>query len=275
MLKENVKESVKRLEDMKQATILRYLNSINLEKDYYLYDEMMVRFARGELADYFSSSILDELAEDHKEDVGNLADEYRNLCFYAGEGEYWADSVEGVPVDDYELIALKIFDNYDFLLEIARDGGKEVLDQIKKFQKCFGYQESSTIEVLRNSFGDDFLLKTVLLEMSKEENLYGVFTDVQKAELCRLPEGTLFTYEDGEAKLRNPVEIALTLKSFYSDSENKKIDFDSENLFSQLRKEFSKLPIELVISDVSDDYVKEHGHYVENEKSNQKGKSMR
>lgn len=277
MLKENVKESVKRLEDMKQATILRYLSKINLEKNYYLYDEMMVRFARGEIDDYFSSSILDNLDEDYKEDVCKLANDYRSLCFYAGEGEYWGDSVDDVPTDDYELIALKIFDNYDFLLEMARDGGGEVLDQITKFQKCVGYQESSTIEVLRNSFGDDQLLKSVLLEMSREESLYEVFTDVQKAELCRLPEGTIFTYEGGEANLRNPLELAVALKSFYDEVEEEEKDNDniSDDLFSQLKESLAKLPVELVISHASDDYVREHGHYSENEKSHQKGKSMR
>lgn len=267
MLRGSVKDSVKRLEDMKQATILRYLSNINLDKEYDLYDEMMAHFVDGTLNDYFTSPVLDNLAEDDMEDVCSLANEYMSLCFYAGSSEYWADSIDGVSIDDYELITLKIFDNYDFLLEVARDGGKEVLEQMKTFQDKAAYTESSVIDLLRNSFTDDKLLKDVLIEMGHEDSSYSVFTDIQKAELCKFPEGTLFTYDDGKAILRNPLELLENLITDFNEVNysEEDIDYHSDNL-SNLRKKVSKIPIESVIEYVSDEYVGEHGHYKDMDK---------
>ncbi len=260
MLRSNVKESVKRLEELKQATLLRYLNNINLENNSDLYNEIMVHFANGELDDYYSSPIIDDLSEEEKNDLYNLSHEFMSLCFYTGESEYWAKSIDCVPWDDYELIALKIFDNYDFLLEITRDGKRETLEQMKIFQTKSGYTKTSVIDLLRNSFSNDQLLKTILIEMSKKDSLYNVFTDKQKAELCRFPEGTLYT---SDGKIKNPLEFALELKDEFDDKEEKAyIDVSSSAaLFSELKKIFEKTPIELIIADVSDRYVSQYGYF--------------
>lgn len=269
MLRGSTKEAVRRLEEMKQATILRYLSNINLEKDSDLYDEMMVHFANGELNDYFSSSVLDALEEDDRENVCELANEFISLCFYMGESDYWSDSIDCVSNEDYELIALKIFDNYDFLLEVARDGKREALEQMKSFADKNGYTENSVLDLLRNTFNNDQLLKTVLVEMSNEDSLYDVFTTSQKAELCRFPEGTVFIYDDGEVALKNPLEVARALIATF-DGE----DYSDASL-SEIKKMLAKLPADLVVEYISDDYIGEYGHYIKNEEISQKKKSMR
>lgn len=274
MLKGSVKEAVKRLEDMKQITILRYLSNINLERDKDLYDEMISHFAAGELEEYFSSPALESLTESEAREVRSLAANYLSLCFYEGDKEYWADSIDDVPSNDFELIVLKLFDNYDFLLEIARDGNEEVLQQMQSFQNCVGYGGGSVIELMRNSFNNDSLLKQILIAMSREDSLYSIFTNDQKAELCRFPAGTLYTYDNGEVVVNDPVDLAVELVNVFDDYRGKNVDYDAIAETNKFKRIMAKLPIELIVSSVSDAYVMEHGMLGET-MVNQKGKGMR
>lgn len=231
----DVKESTKRLEDLKQAILVNYLDEINLDDNKSLYDEMMHHLVNGDLDDEFSSSVYDGMEIDDKKELQDLVRKYISLCFYDGDVSNWVDSIEHVPLD-YDFIALKLLDNYNFLLEIARDGGEKALKELKKFQKCEGYHESSVIDYLRNTFLSDAILRKVILSMSKKDSLYKVFTDNQRASLCRFPEGTLYTFDWENRKVRfsSPLVLALNINKRISGEEFEDIQDKPDLLFETL-----------------------------------------
>ena len=258
---ESVKESTKRLEEMKKTTLLKFLDEIDFDDEISLYDVMIEHFTNGELDDSFYSPVFKGLADTDKKKLTSLAHEYLPLCFYQGNYEYWLDSVEGLSINDFDLIALKILDNYSFLLGIAKDGGKEALEQMRKFQDCDGYSDCSVVEYLRNTFASDEILRAVILEMSKEDSQYNVFTDEQKASLCSFPEGTLYFFDGNSGiKFSSPIFLALEINQRITgenlDSKEKSADILFKELADALRKEPS---FNEVVTDMSFDYANKYG----------------
>lgn len=255
--KKNIKESTKRLEDLKQATLVNYLDDINLDDDRSLYDEMMHHFVEGDLDDEFSSSIFDDMEMDDKKSLQDLARKYMSLCFYDGDVENWSDSVETIPLD-YDLISLKLFDNYNFLLMIARDGGEAALKELKKFQKCAGYHENAVIDYLRNTFLSDTILRKVILDMTKKDSLYKVFTAEQRASLCRFPEGTLysFNWDDERIKFSSPLALALEINKRITGEEFEDIQDKPDLLFEALAVSLRKVDeFDETVLDMNADYM--------------------
>lgn len=253
----NIKESTKRLEDLKQATLVNYLENIDLSDDRALYDEMMYHFVEGDLDDEFYSSIYDGLEIDDKKSLQDLTRKYISLCFYDGDVNNWVDSVENVPLD-YELIAMKLFDNYNFLLRIARDGGEDALKELKRFQKCEGYHENAAIDYLRNTFLSDTILRKIILEMTKKDSLYKVFTVEQRASLCRFPEGTLysFDFDNEKVKVSSPLSLALEINRRVNSEELKDLQENPDLLFEALLISLRKAnEFDEVILDMNADYV--------------------
>ena len=109
---EKIFESHKRFEDLKNATILKYLDSVELDSESMdLCDKIIYYFCKGELDNEFYSSLLAVLSEEERKEILKLVHEYLDLCFYDGNSEYWIDSVEGIPLKDAQFICLKILDN--------------------------------------------------------------------------------------------------------------------------------------------------------------------
>lgn len=258
---ESVKESAKRLEELKKATLFKFLDEIDLDEDISLYDVMIKHFSNGELDDSFYSPVFKSLSDTDKKKLMSLAHEYLPLCFYQGDSEYWLDSIEGVSVNDFDLIALKLLDNFNFLLSVAKDGGRDALEQMKKFQNCEGYSESSVVEYLRNTFAADEILKAILIEMSKKDSLYNVFTDEQKASLCSFPEGTLYFFDGNSGvKFSSPIFLAVEINQRIT-GENMTVEETSlELLFKDLVEALRKEPsFSEVVSDMSFDYASKYG----------------
>jgi len=258
---ESVKESAKRLEEMKKATLLRFLDEIDLDDEISLYDAMIEHFTNGELDDCFYSPVLKGLSDTDKKKLMSLTHEYESLCFYQRSADYWLDSIEGVSINDFDLIALKLLDNYNFLLDIAKDGGKETLEQMKKFQDCDGYSDCSVVEYLRNTFAADEILKAVLIEMGKKDSLYNVFTDEQKANLCSFPEGTLYFFDGNSGiKFSSPILLALEIHQRITGDNLDNTDKSSEFLFKELAEALRKEPsFHEVVTDMSFDYANKYG----------------
>ena len=122
---EKVQEATKRLEDMKQATLLNYLNNVDFDNKKSWFDEMISHFSKRQLNEYFYSSLFERMSKKEMEELLDLASEYVSLCFCEGDTSKWSDSVENVVSDDYDLICFKIFDNFNFLIDVAKSGGKE------------------------------------------------------------------------------------------------------------------------------------------------------
>ena len=193
--KEKRRLAVRRLSDLKDQAIVMSLETMDCEDKLALYDSIFNLFAHGELDNQLESYVFDGMSEDDRVKLIKLVGDHRGLVFYKGLGEYWLDSLEGYAVSDNEIITYSIFDNYDYLLDLGRRGGNRVLQQLEKFQNT-GYINSSVVEYLRRSNLDDEVLTSILLEMSREDSLYNIFTDEQKCVLLGNPYGNLFrTYQ--------------------------------------------------------------------------------
>lgn len=222
---ERIFESNKRFEDLKNATLLKYLDAINLDEESMdLCDKIIYYFCKGDLDNEFYSSLLNDLNDDERKNILKLVHEYIGLCFYDGKSEYWIDSVEGIPLKDAQFICLKILDNINFLVRIAISGGKPALEFLKIFSDKEYYSDSSVIEYLRNSFGYDNVLENIILEMSKDDSSYNVFDDNQKAVLCGSPQGVLFFEDENEVKYSNPALLATRINNI--------LDGDEDDLYS-------------------------------------------
>ena len=234
-----IDDGIKRLEKLKQATIERYSADIDYDQDLSLYDFMINHFAKGDLDDVFSSNVYDGMSESEKSDLRSLVREYIGLCFSNGDVDYWLDSLENTPISDFNLIAYSIFDSYDFLLGIAKDGGKDVLELLVSLRASEELRDMAIVSYLRNTFVDDKVLCSILLEMSKKDSQYGIFTDEQKGILLNYPEGTLYAYGDDAIKIISPLVLGIQMFNNVN-SEEPIEDFDDSDLNSiiMMLKEF-------------------------------------
>ena len=64
------------------------------------------------------------------------------------------------------------------------------------FQDSSMSREGSVIDYLRSSFGNDDLLKDILLEMSEDDGVYKDLNVEQKRILCTYPKGVLYRDEN-------------------------------------------------------------------------------
>lgn len=230
-----VGESAKRLEQMKQATILNCLADIDLDSDLDLYDTMIHIFTEGKIDDAFYSPMFKDMDMPLKRELLDKGKKYLPLCFFGGSPDYWVDSIEGSSFEDPDLICGKILDNYNFILEVIKDYGEDILELLNRIQKTKMFSSNVLIDYLRNVFDDDDLLKEVLLEMTKKDGDYSDFTDSQKAILFMYPEGILFEEnEDGDKKGRISV---LELNNKINDYTDFYVDFEDiiSNIFIDYR----------------------------------------
>lgn len=250
---EKVQDATKRLEDMKQATLLNYLDNIDFDNNISWFNQMIVNFAQGNLNQYFSSSLFEKMSNGEKEKLLGLANEYVTLCFCEGNVLKWTESVENVVSDDYDFICLKIFDNFNFLIDVLKNGGKEVLDLLKEFQGCEEFSKRAVVESLRNAFVTDSVLKSILVKMTQKDSLYNLFTDQQKATLCNYPEGTLYTYDDKDlVKIISPIDLAIEI--------NRRVTKYEEKDQEKLKVAIKKIPsFQGIVSEMSIEYAKKYG----------------
>lgn len=239
---EKIFESHKRFEDLKNATLLKYLDTVELDNESMdLCDKIILHFCKGELDNEFYSSLLTILSEEERKEILKLVHEYLDLCFYDGNSEYWIDSVEGIPLKDAQFICLKILDNINFLVKIALSGGRRALEFLRIFSDKEYYSDSSVIEYLRNSFGYDDVLENIILEMSKEDSSFNVFDENQKAILCGSPQGVLFFEDDTEVKYSNPSLLATRISNILDGEEDDLYAFnDFSDVINLLYLDYAK-----------------------------------
>lgn len=198
----------KRLDDLKQATILNNLANIDFENEYDLYNQIIVSFQNGELDSVYSSPFLNSLSEDEKQDLLKKCRKYFSLCFADGDVDNWLESADSYHGIDFNLFLMEIFSNFDILLEILKYGGEDSLEQLVRFQNIDLYSDESAISFFRSKFFDDDTLKQVLIELGQKDNLFGKLSDEQKAILCTYPQGNLCTVdEDGSSRMISPISL--------------------------------------------------------------------
>ena len=202
---ENVDFSLKRLERLKEVNISRYLEVINLDTIMGFYDSLVNHTFHGDFDEEFLSKSLLGLDSEEKGEIFQLARKYKGLCFYAGSETLWSDSIGGVTLSDVDLVCMRLLDNYDFLLGLAKDGGEKALKQLSTFQNMA--TSGSVIDSLRRTFPDDDLLKDIVIEMSKEDGRYKGLSNRQKEILCSYPFGNLYDEKDGKRRILSSEEI--------------------------------------------------------------------
>jgi len=223
------------LEFLKQKTILNNLASIDLDNKIDLYDKLMAEFAAGNLDSVFVSPALDGLSTEESKELLKQARKYIALIFSRGDIQRWLESVEGVTLGDYELVCMKILNNFNFLLQQLRSDRKHALDRLMNFRE-FGFgDESSVIERLRCGFYSSEALDKVLEELANNDGEYSRFSDEHMSILCTMPEGTLYTFDENKKPvLYNFIDIQQLIVFKMEELE---IDELTENYFKKAASE--------------------------------------
>ena len=249
-------DSSKRLTNLKQATLIKYLDEINLDEDLDLYDKMISHFTMGDLDEEFSSSYLNDKTKEEKKELMQLVHKYGYLCFKDENYDYWADSILNIPLSDCDFLCSQLFDNFNFLVKICNDNGEVIPKFLKKFIGNKDYEESSIIDTLGNSFDDDKILEKFLIDMSGDYSLFNLFSTEQLALMLKNPKGILYDYTDDSITFYSPVELALKIykKATGSDYDLVEDDFESvKNLVFALREDsmFDDALIELQVDSIN------------------------
>lgn len=246
----------KRLENLKQETLVRYLEYINLDNDMDLYDVMLRGIVKGDLIHQFDSYSFNDLTKEEIEELKNQFQKNASLCFYDGDINYWLDSIEGVSLQDLDLTVLKLFSHFDYLMEIIKDGGKNAIQLLNSFQNSNIFHGDSVIDTLRNTFSDDESLKKCILEVSKDESLYKGLSDEEKAILFTYPNHVLYEKVDDDIYVTDPFLLKKKICEYLGDDELSK-NPDLVSLVNTLGEE----EFENTITNMYLDSMKE-SHYI-------------
>lgn len=228
---------VVRLEAIKIELILKDLSELDLDSEYDLYDSLLYKtFVEGEFDDVFLSDNIKKLDKDRRQEVIGLARKYNSLCFYNGDFNSWMDSIEGVTGSDYDLISIKLLDDFDYLMRLAKNGGEDVLKFLNKFQTVDQFRNGAVIDMLRSrkSMDDkkdlyDDILETVLIEMSKVDGIYKDFTDTQKIIMCDNLDGIIYRKQDnGEYDIVPVDELKKSILEEFGEDDYSINGIDSE-----------------------------------------------
>lgn len=236
---ERNEDSIKRIEHLKNETILRYTDEIEFDDgDLSLFDTMMEHFVKGDLDDVFLTDVTNDMSDGEKKKLFNLVREFNGLCFAKGDVDYWLDSNENAFVANFGMTALSIFDCYDYLLGLAKVGGRAVLEQLTALRENDELRNVAVIEYLRNSFVDDRVLTAILLDMSDENSFYDIFSNEQKGTLLNYPEGTLYSYGNGEIKIISPLILGCRLYNDYKGTFTDDLigEINDDNLDDQMQR---------------------------------------
>ena len=189
--------NAKRVGVLLDTTLLQYCETIDLIDDTSVCDSMFRHLLRGDLDREFISPKLNKVSPKIREQAFSIARKYGYLCFYEGNVNYWEDSVDGYsPQFPSELIAEKILDNYNFLIELAYEKGEEALKELVNLASSEIAEENAVVDYLRNNF-DDQLLKNILSNTSKFKDL----SAKEKSILYLYPKGVLYLeYNEKDSK---------------------------------------------------------------------------
>ena len=235
---------VDRLENLKQATIITDAENIDFEDDLSCYDTLLDKVFNGSYDDVFLTNKLEGLSEEERDKAFETARKYKSLCFFGGEFSYWLDSIEGVSLSDYDLVSMKLLDNYDFILGLSIED-EDVLKELVKLQKTKTFEQKVIIDYLRGVFENDDVLKNTIKEMSNLND----FTEEQKAILCLYPEGVIYRKNsDNEISMIpiNEIFSKIKMNLLGEDSDSFKID-------ESLRK-INNDVFESIIGNIYDEY---------------------
>ena len=245
------KFSKERAGKLLDATLLRYCETMNLIDDTSVCDSMFEHLLAGDLDREIICPKLDEVTPKDKQEAFDIARRYGYLCFYDGNVDFWGDSVEGYnPSVPSELIARVILSNYNFLIELAYEKGEEAVSELVNFAPSYMSSGSSVVDYLRNTFGNDDILKEVLSITSKEEGMYRDTTPRIKTTLYTYPSGVLYLDNDGIFMPTSKEHLFREIADLVFDSSIEKME-----TLSDVAESFGDGLFENVIRDVHLKYL--------------------
>lgn len=260
-LEEEVKESDIRLERLKQGVIEKYLTEIDFDNG--IFEILINKLVEGELDNWFYAPELNDLEGEKRQNVFALAHAHSGLCFYQGDVNQWLESVEGGSLEDMGYTCMKILDNYNFLLNLANQGGLEALKEVERFDtskylngpEIYSTDVPSVIEKLRNNFADDQLLLSIILKMTKDSEYKDLSID-EKVILCSYPEGNLYCFsDDDEISFIKPETIKKSL-AINSLIEKKTQEAIKEELAAKQEGKEVEEKEEITLADLSEEEIK-------------------
>ncbi len=202
-----MEQSINRLNILKDLVLEKYPEDVDtLNEDCDEFNLELCDSVISHLDDFYDSFLSDSLKGMdfvEKEKLFHLVHYYKSLLFYQGDITYWPDSSEGVP-GNTDYVCMRILDNFDFLLSIAKKGGEDVLKEIFKLQSTNYLNRKILIDYLRKIFNDDDLLQLFLLELTDNNGKYNPLSIPFKAILCLYPEEVIFSKKDGQCILLEP-----------------------------------------------------------------------
>lgn len=238
------------MEKLKQKVIVDNLAEIDLDNEIDLYDKLISELVNGNLDSVLDCPACSDLSQEESKQLLAKARKYLPLCFSRGDISRWIESTEGVSLGDYELICMKILDNYNFILNQLKDKREYALDRLMNFSK-YGYgDESSTIERIRGVFYSDEALDQILARLAIKDGEYSRFSDEHMSILCSSPEGVLYIFDEN----KKPVLYKFSDIQVLITNTMKELDLDEmdENYFlkvvSYLFMEYSEKLYEIVFS---------------------------
>lgn len=247
MVKKDVEFLNSRMENLRHATIVNYLDEIDVDSDFGLYDKMMEHFYQGDFDDIFDSLCFKNMSENEKKDLLQKVHQFQAVSFYDGNSHYWSDSIEGVGLEDLDFLCMRLLNHFDFLLELAKSGG-DSLGQLLAFQEEGFSNKHSVVDVLRNLFLNDEVLISVLGRLSQKDGEYSDLDDSLKYILCTYPQGVLYEEDGDQIRLIPASELIRKIVDYYFGRDMK--EYCSLSAINQF---FSSHPevFEEVISDIS------------------------
>ena len=221
IVKEKIRDYNKKIDNLIQYVIINYSQDIDFNNEIELYDRLIYLLVNGVLNKELDSDYLEKLDFNQEMKVCSLVREYSSLCFKDKLFDNWKKSCQDVIQTDYRYICIKIIDNYDFLIGLAVDGGERVLRLIDNFSIYDVYRNFSLIEVLRNQFESDDVLKKILIDMSNDSSKFNIFSLEQKALLCYYGSEILYSRYGDIVIFKSPSSIALNIYRYVYKMENK------------------------------------------------------
>lgn len=202
-------QQISRLNNLKNEVVMQYSDEIDYDgdRDFIITDAIFSHLVKGDLNDFYESPLLEGMDEEERNRTLTAVNKYSYVLFYDQNQDSWYDSIDMALVD-YDTIALKLLNYYDFLIRIYKNGGEKVLKELAKYVDYDSFMDTSVVDYLIGSFISDEVLEKVIIDMSLEDGPYKDFDTDKRACLLMYPEGTLYRRDENDnISFINPIEL--------------------------------------------------------------------
>lgn len=221
IVKGKIRDYNKKIDNLIQSVIVNYSQDIDFNNEIELYDRLIYLLTNGILNKEFDSDYLSKLDIDEEKKIFNIVRDYVPICFKDKYLYNWRKSCQDVISTDYRYICIRLIDNYDFLINLAVDGGENALRLLDNFSIYDVYRNYSVVEVLRNNYNSDDILKKIIIDMSSDNSKFNIFSLEQKALLCYYGPELLYSKRGDMVTFKAPSSIALELYRFVYKNDTK------------------------------------------------------